>query len=110
MQPRLYYPEARRTVRVQRRCGVGAVAIIGDVGGHADQLIRCLGTLGVGPDSWPDGLTVVQVGDLLGGGDDLAVVDMIQPFLGSRRWIQVLGNWDSRLLGGWWFTSPRGSR
>jgi hypothetical protein len=39
---------------------------------------------------------VVQVGDLLGGVDDWDVVEMVHPFLASGRWVQLLGNWDSR--------------
>ncbi len=85
---------------------MGTVAIIGDVGGHADQLARCLAQLGVSAASWSEELTVVQVGDLVGGVDDVAVVDMVQPHLGSGRWVQLLGNWDSRMIGGCWFTSP----
>jgi hypothetical protein len=33
---------------------VGTVAIIGDVGGHANQLARCLTSLGVTPGFLPD--------------------------------------------------------
>jgi hypothetical protein len=85
---------------------MGAVAIIGDVGGHADQLARCLTALGASPGFLPDELTVVQVGDLLGGVDDRDVVEMVHPFLASGRWIQLLGNWDSRVVGGCPFVSP----
>jgi hypothetical protein len=85
---------------------VGAVAIIGDVGGHANQLARCLSALGVTPGCLPEELTVVQVGDLLGGVDDWDVVEMVHPFLASGRWIQLLGNWDSGMVGGWPFVSP----
>jgi hypothetical protein len=85
---------------------VGTVAIIGDVGGHANQLARCLTSLGVTPGVLPDELTVVQVGDLLGGVDDWDVVEMVHPCLASGRWVQLLGNWDSRVVGGCPFTSP----
>ncbi len=85
---------------------MSTVAIIGDVGGHADQLERCLAHLGVTSTHWPDGLTVVQVGDLLGGVDDLACVDMVEPHLESGRWVQLLGNWDSREIG-WCFEPGR---
>ena len=85
---------------------MGTVAIIGDVGGHAGQLARCLSALGVTPGSLPEGLTVVQVGDLLGGVDDWDVMEMVDPFLASGRWIQLLGNWDSRVVGGCPFVSP----
>ena len=86
---------------------MGAVAIIGDVGGHAGQLAQCLAHLGVTPAVWPEGLTVVQVGDLLGGVDDRRVVAMVEPHIVAGRWVQLLGNWDSRALGGCWFMSPK---
>ena len=86
---------------------MGAVAIIGDVGGHAGQLAQCLAYLGVTPAVWPEGLTVVQVGDLLGGVDDQQVVAMVEPHIVAGRWVQLLGNWDSRALGGCWFMSPK---
>src|SRR6478609_10039291 len=48
-----------------RRRRVGTVAIIGDVGGHASQLIGCLKGLGVSsPDHLNEDLTIVQVGYL----------------------------------------------
>lgn len=86
---------------------MGTVAIIGDVGGHARQLIRCLQALGVtSPDHFPDDLTVVQVGDLLGGVDDVTCVEIVNKFLPTGRWVQLLGNWDSRVVGGCPFMSP----
>ena len=86
---------------------MGTVAIIGDVGGHASQLIGCLKGLGVSsPDHLPEDLTIVQVGDLLGGVDDRTVVQIVNNFLPTGRWIQLLGNWDSRVVGGWPFVSP----
>lgn len=62
---------------------MSTLSVIGDVCGHVDQLERCLAQLGVMSIRWPDGLTVVQAGDLLGGVDDLAYVDMVEPHLES---------------------------
>ena len=50
---------------------------------------------------------MVQVGDLLGGVDDQQVVAMVEPHIVAGRWVQLLGNWDSRALGGCWFMSPK---
>ncbi len=87
---------------------MSTVAIIGDVGGHADQLDGCLARLGVTATSWPQELVVVQLGDLLGGVDDMACVEMVEQLLNAGRWVQLLGNWDSRQIGGgWWFHSAR---
>lgn len=48
-------------------CHFPRVAVVGDIGGHADRLDEALIGLGADPESatLPDGLTVVQVGDLL---------------------------------------------
>lgn len=79
---------------------MGTVAIIGDVGGHSSQLIRCLQQLGVSsPDHLPEDLTIVQVGDLIGGEDDRTAVAIANNFMPTGRWVQLLGNWDSRVVG-----------
>ena len=45
----------------------GRVAIIGDIHGHADELIAKLVRLGMDPDTLmlPEDLTVIQLGDLI---------------------------------------------
>ena len=85
-----------------------ATAIIGDVGGYVDQLEDCLDRLGIGGDTWPDGLTVVQVGDLLGGNDDMACVRLVEPYMRAGRWIQLAGNWELEAVGGNNVTNDRG--
>ncbi len=76
------------------------VAVIGDVGGFADQLRCALASLGVIAQKWPDGLHVIQVGDLLGGRDDCAVVDLVWPHIEAGRWTQLIGNWELAAVGG----------
>lgn len=72
------------------------VAVIGDIGGHADELRAELERLGVthgGP--LPPGLTVVQVGDLVhrGPASD-EVVELVDRYLRTQpaQWIQLVGN------------------
>ncbi|MGH9271954.1 MAG: hypothetical protein ACRDZ2_11840 [Ilumatobacteraceae bacterium] len=84
------------------------VALLGDVGGHAEQLARALHQLGGRETSWPDGLHVVQVVDLLGDRDDVDVIDFVEPHLRAGRWTQLPGNWDSRTIGGHDFRKPGG--
>ena len=72
----------------------GRVAVIGDVGGFADQLAGCLRQLGVRTESWPADLHVVQLGDLFGGRDDVEVADLVEPHLVAGRWTQLVGNWE----------------
>ena len=76
------------------------VALVGDVGGHADQLRRALVGLGADPDAGrlPDGLVVVQVGDLVQRGPDSeGAVDVVDRFLRRHpdRWVQLEGNHES---------------
>lgn len=70
------------------------IAVIGDFAGFLDHLRAALATLGVTASHWPDDLLVIQVGDLLGGRDDLDVVELIAPHVATRRWVQLLGNWE----------------
>lgn len=98
-----------REVRADR------LALIGDVGGHRQVLACTLRGLGGDVDRYllPDDLVVVQVGDLVGGGEqDAAVVADVDNWMqrNSDRWFQLLGNWESRHLGGPAFTSPRRDR
>ncbi len=60
--------------------------MIGDIGGHADQLVGCLARLGATEGAWPEGLHVVQVGDLFGGFDDVGVAHIVEPHLYAGRW------------------------
>ncbi|GIG86384.1 metallophosphoesterase [Plantactinospora endophytica] len=81
------------------------IAVIGDVGGHPEQLHAALRALGADPDrpSLPDDLTVVQVGDLVDRGPDSpAVLDLVRRYLDSEpeRWIQLAGNHEAQYLPG----------
>ncbi|ANZ39593.1 metallophosphoesterase [Lentzea guizhouensis] len=72
------------------------VAVIGDVGGHPDQLRRALRDLGPAPD-----LVVIQVGDLVDRGpDSLGVLDVVAPLITTGRWVQLAGNHESQYLPG----------
>ncbi|WP_233594971.1 metallophosphoesterase [Amycolatopsis sp. WAC 04169] len=72
---------------------MGRVAIIGDVGGHPDQLRRALAWLGATGERLPPDLTVIQVGDLVDRGpDSTGVLDIVANLLDDGRWIQLAGN------------------
>lgn len=82
------------------------VALIGDVGGCADELRAALDDLPDDPDT-----TVVQVGDLVDRGPDSdGVLDVVAERLPSRRWIQLIGNHEWQYLGGelFWRSEPIG--
>jgi len=87
---------------------VTTVAVIGDVGGHVDQLRDALGLVGVTDSYWPVDLEVVQLGDLFGGFDDMAVAELVGPHVYAGRWIQLLGNWELEAVGGPTVTSAQG--
>lgn len=80
------------------------VAVIGDVGGHADPLRAELARLGVpdeGAGALPPDLMVVQVGDLVHRGPDSeGVVALVDRHLEStpERWIQLVGNHEAFYL------------
>ena len=78
------------------------VAVIGDVGGHLDQLYAELVRLGADPaERLPDDLVVVQVGDLVHRGPDSdGVIDLVDRYLRTQpgRWIQLIGNHESIYL------------
>jgi hypothetical protein len=81
------------------------LAVIGDVGGHADELARALEGLGANVEKGvlPKGLTVVQVGDLVHKGpDSRGVLDIVGRFLvrDPDAWVQLMGNHEARYLGG----------
>ncbi|GAA2982789.1 metallophosphoesterase [Actinokineospora diospyrosa] len=78
---------------------MGRVAIVGDVGGHAEQLRWALGWLGARESRLPADLTVVQVGDLVDRGpDSVAVLDEVERVAG--RWVQLVGNHEAQYLPG----------
>lgn len=76
------------------------IAVVGDVGGHADQLRQALRELEVASGHWPQDLVVIQVGDLVDRGpDSLGVLDTVASLLGGR-WVQLTGNHESQYLPG----------
>ncbi|MEU3764799.1 metallophosphoesterase [Amycolatopsis keratiniphila] len=80
---------------------MGRVAIIGDVGGHPDQLRRALAWLGATGERLPPDLTVIQVGDLVDRGpDSTGVLDIVANLLDDGRWIQLAGNHEAQYLPG----------
>jgi hypothetical protein len=78
------------------------IAVIGDVGGHAEQLRHELTRLGAHPDgSLPGDLLVIQVGDLIHRGPDSdQVVGIVDRYLRSQpdQWIQLIGNHEANYL------------
>ena len=94
----------RSTIRTVQRMYT-RVAVIGDVAGLVHQLRSCLEGLGVTEETWPEGLHVIQLGDLFGGNDDLACAELVEPHLLAGRWTQLIGNWELAAVGG-----PRISR
>lgn len=93
--------------------------MLGDVGGHAWMLRRCLQELGAdtGTGDIPDDLVIVQVGDLVHKGPDSAgVVTLVDRMMtGSpHQWVQLIGNHEAQEgLGGpefWRESLPEGVR
>lgn len=89
----------------------GRVAVIGDVGGHLDELRAELVRLGADPETGdlPPDLTVVQVGDLVHRGPDSAgVVALVDRHLRGRpgQWIQLVGNHEAQYLAAPAFSWP----
>jgi hypothetical protein len=83
--------------------GAKRVAVIGDVGGHADELRVELRRLGAdaGDGRLPPGLTVIQVGDLVHRGPDSdGVVALVDSYLRRQpdQWVQLLGNHEAQYL------------
>ncbi|WP_370949673.1 metallophosphoesterase [Amycolatopsis sp. cg5] len=79
------------------------LAIIGDVGGHAQQLRWALEQLGADGGRLPPDLTVIQVGDLVDRGpDSMGVLDIVGELLANqpRQWIQLVGNHEAQHLPG----------
>jgi hypothetical protein len=87
------------------------VAVIGDVGGHLDELRRELVRLGADPTTMvlPDDLIVVQVGDLIHRGPDSAgVVALVDRYLHEQpdQWVQLAGNHEAQYLAAPTFSWP----
>ncbi|HEY5980374.1 MAG TPA: metallophosphoesterase [Microlunatus sp.] len=83
--------------------GGARIAVIGDVGGHLDELRRELVRLGADPETGelPADLTIVQVGDLVHRGPDSAgVVRLVDRHLRGRggQWVQLVGNHEAQYL------------
>ncbi|HET9648655.1 MAG TPA: metallophosphoesterase [Microlunatus sp.] len=79
------------------------IAVVGDVGGHRDELERELVRLGADPDTGrlPDDLIVIQVGDLVHRGPDSAgVVAMVDRYVREQpdQWFQLIGNHEAQYL------------
>jgi hypothetical protein len=79
------------------------IAVIGDIGGHLDQLCAELARLGVDLASGlPKDLVVIQVGDLVHRGpasdEVISLVDQLM-LANPGRWIQLVGNHESVYLG-----------
>lgn len=87
---------------------MGQVVVIGDVGGHPDQLRWALSQVGA-RGHWPvlpDGVTVVQVGDLVDRGpDSLGVLELVGHIVRTQpaQWVQLIGNHE-------WQYLPEGER
>jgi hypothetical protein len=82
---------------------MGTVVLIGDVGGHPDELRRAV--IGVGAQGadlvLPPDVTVVQVGDLVDRGPDShGVLTMVDGMLRRQpdQWIQLVGNHEAQYL------------
>jgi hypothetical protein len=81
------------------------VIVIGDVGGHLDQLRNALSSVGAYGDQLrpPAGLTVIQVGDLVDRGPDSSgVLHLVGRYLDEQpeQWIQLVGNHEAQYLPG----------
>ena len=77
--------------------------MIGDVGGHRDELRAELQRLGADPDTGrlPADLTVVQVGDLVHRGPDSdGVVALVDGYLREQpaQWVQLIGNHEAQYV------------
>lgn len=82
---------------------IARTAIIGDVGGHADALAGALTDLGADVEAGilPEGLNIVQVGDLVHRGpDSMGVLAIVERFLNNSpgRWAQLVGNHEAQYL------------
>ncbi|GEM_PF-754204 len=79
------------------------VAVIGDIGGHREELVTELRRLGADPSTLalPADLVVVQVGDLIHRGpDSVGVVALVDRYLSEQpdQWVQLVGNHEAQYL------------
>ena len=86
-----------------------STAVLGDIGGHHAVMMRSLQELGVDTETleMPQGLNVVQLGDLVRvtdspGLDSLTCVQTADRlmFVNPGQWLQIIGNHDAALIGG----------
>lgn len=85
------------------------VAIFGDIGGQAELFEQGLIDIGCDPKSGyvPEGMTVIQVGDLIDRGPDSdGAFEIARSMLLSERYIQLVGNHEAQHLGGPKFITP----
>lgn len=92
-------------MRASFRSVTSNVAVIGDVGGHRDELESALIDLEWDPETGrlPPGLVVVQVGDLVHRGpDSTGVLDLVERVMDANpnQWVQLIGNHEGHYLGG----------
>lgn len=81
------------------------IVVVGDIGGHPDQLRAVLASVGAyGPrPKLPDDVTVIQVGDLVDRGPNSAgVLRLVEQYLDDQpeQWIQLAGNHEAQYLPG----------
>ncbi len=82
------------------------VVVIGDIGGHADELFAAVVDVGADKDTLVLTFTVaavVQVGDLIDSGpDSTGVLDLVERVMTANpgRWVQLAGNHEAAALGG----------
>jgi hypothetical protein len=93
------------------RGSASRIAVIGDVGGHLDELRSELVRLGADArtGTLPDELTVIQVGDLIHRGPDSAgVVAVVDRYLREQpdQWVQLVGNHEAQYLAAPTFAWP----
>lgn len=84
---------------------MGRVVVIGDVGGHLDQLRYALSSCGAHGDQLclPLNTTVIQIGDLVDRGPDSSrVLTLVNRYLENQpaQWIQLVGNHEAQYLPG----------
>lgn len=85
--------------------GLMNVAVFGDLSGHLEPLLGALDELGVdlATACVPDGLVIVQVGDLVHHGPDGdSIVALVDRLLHQNpgRWAQLLGNHEAQHVAG----------
>ncbi len=79
------------------------IAVVGDIGGHLDELRFELVRLGADPGTGrlPADLVVVQVGDLIHRGpDSVGVLRLVDGYLRDvpAQWVQLVGNHEAQYL------------